>query len=173
MPFASPKPCAIADTIDAIDWAALKQQGVRGILVDLDNTLVPWSKAVSAVPPNVRAWLDDVRALGFSVCLLSNGLERRVQPFARELGVLSVARAGKPKPQAYRRALALLSLPREACVAVGDQLMTDIAGAQRAGIRAFLVQPLSEREFFFTRINRFIERRLQSRASSKNRGDRS
>ncbi|GGJ12054.1 hypothetical protein GCM10010885_21810 [Alicyclobacillus cellulosilyticus] len=134
----------------------LWRQGKRVILTDLDNTLVPWNDR--AVPQKLQAWLQAVQARGFRVLILSNNHDERVQAFSLDCGIPAIAKARKPRPWAFRQALAMLGATPEESVMVGDQLFTDVRGAKRAGIYAILVQPVDPREWWGTRLLRLAER---------------
>jgi len=135
------------------------REGVRGVLVDLDNTLLPWNS--SEIPPAHCAWLEEARARGISVCVISNNHTTRVEGALRELGIPYVSSARKPLRIGFVRALRRLGLPPEACIVVGDQLLTDVWGAHRMGMRAALVRPVVPTDGPHTRVNRFFERRLR------------
>lgn len=150
-------PDQIVTTVYDIDLAQLKQFGVRGIVTDLDNTLV--SARTPLATPQLIAWLDAVKDAGFLVVILSNNNLHRVTKFAEPLGIPFVYMARKPARMAFRKALDKLRLPPEQVVVVGDQLMTDMLGGKRAGLRTILVTPIApSEEGFMTRINRIIEK---------------
>ncbi len=134
----------------------LRQLGVHGVLIDLDDTLV----ASNAADPSVDAesWLRELRDAGTRVVILSNGERKRVRLFAERLGLRAFALAGKPFPFAFRRGLAALGTPRSATAMVGDQLFTDVLGANCAGLTSILVRPLTPGKLFHTRAARRIER---------------
>jgi HAD superfamily phosphatase (TIGR01668 family) len=163
-------PHQIAHRIEDIDLDQLKREGVRGLLLDLDNTLTLWQ--VDELSPAVEAWLEKARA-NFHVCLLSNAVRgKRVHRMAERLGVPCVHGMGpwgKPWGRAYRCALGETATRPEETVMIGDQLFTDICGARRRGMRAILVEPIGKREFFVTKINRRLARRVE--AHLRRRGD--
>ncbi|MBT9252701.1 MAG: YqeG family HAD IIIA-type phosphatase [Brockia lithotrophica] len=152
-------PDRIADSLANVDLEELVREGVRGVLVDLDNTLLPWNS--SDIPDAHRAWLEAARARGLSVCVISNNHTMRVENALRELGIPYVSSARKPLRAGFVRALRRIGLPPEACVVVGDQLLTDVWGAHRVGMRAFLVRPVVPTDGPHTRVNRFFERRIR------------
>ena len=151
-----------------IDLDALWAQGVRGLIVDLDNTLARRDQPLP--DERLRRWLDQARGRGFKICILSNNLEHRVQLFARACGVPAVHAATKPRRRAFQRALALIGLsPQEAAV-IGDQLFTDVLGGNRLGMVTVLVVPLPGREFIGTRLVRLGERWVLRRLARSWRG---
>ena len=147
-------------TLSLDDLAA---QGVLGLIVDLDNTLVGYGK--DALEDTHTAWIADARARGFGVVLVSNNFSERVARIGRELGVPAIPSALKPLPRGFLRALRVLGTPRERTVVVGDQLFTDVLGAKLVGLRCVLVEPLVPHDWLGTRILRFFERVLHGRRS--------
>lgn len=150
-------PDQIVNTVYDIDLKALKARGVKGIITDLDNTLV--SARTPLATPKLVAWLDSVRDMGFKVIILSNNNSRRVKSFADPLGIPYIPAARKPTSSAFNEAVRQLGLKPEQAVVVGDQLMTDVLGGRRAGLKTILVTPIARNEEGWgTRINRMIER---------------
>lgn len=133
-----------ADSIYDLTGESLERSGIRFLLADLDNTLCRYS---DAEPDDaLRSWLADLRAHGITLFLLSNSRKpRRAAHFARALGIDYLGHAGKPKVGGYRKALAWLGAEPGACAMVGDQVFTDVWGANRAGVRSILVRPISLR----------------------------
>ncbi len=149
-------PTLAVETLFDIDLDALARQGVRGVIFDLDNTIIPWDSR--EMGPEIVAWLEDVLAKGFKVAIVSNNWRGRVREIAVRFGLPFVSRAYKPAKTGFRRALAELGLePHEAAV-VGDQLFTDVLGGNRLGLTTIWVKPLTAQEFIGTRIHRRFER---------------
>lgn len=136
--------------------AWLAERGVDGLLLDLDDTLL--AARADRVPDAVYGWLRGLLTAGVRVVILSNGERERVRAVAEAAGVPALHLAGKPFPHAFRRGLKLLGVPAERAAMLGDQLFTDVLGAKRAGIRAFLVVPLSPGKLPHTRLARRLER---------------
>jgi HAD superfamily phosphatase (TIGR01668 family) len=137
--------------------ADLWKNGIRGIITDLDNTLV--GAKVPLATPELVKWLDYVHELGFKVVIVSNNNETRVGQFAKPLGVPYIHMARKPSNQAFRRALGMMNLKADEAAVIGDQLMTDVLGGNRMGLFTILVSPISLiDEGFFTRMNRRLEK---------------
>lgn len=145
-----------APSVVAIDPEALYRQGVRGVILDLDNTLVPWNGSEVSLP--LREWLSKLRTLGIGVCILSNNTPARVDAFCAPMGLLSVARAKKPRRKGFRQAMELLGTEPHETAVVGDQVWTDVLGGKRMGLHTVLVPPISRREFVGTRMMRLLER---------------
>lgn len=155
-------PSIVADAIWEIDLASLRAAGVRGLILDLDNTLVEWNR--NEIRPEVRQWLGAARGLGMRVSLVSNAIRAgRVSRIGAELDLLVVTWALKPLPWGFRRAMAAMGTRPASTCAIGDQVFTDMLGANLAGIRTVLLAPLSRRESPHTRLIRLIERPLRRR----------
>ncbi len=145
----------------------LQQLGVEGLILDIDNTLTTHDHPV----PNDRilAWLSQMQKEGVKMILLSNNRPARVAPFAQKIGLAFEANAKKPLPGGYRRAAAAMGLSPERTVVVGDQLFTDVLGANLAGMASILVEPFQMEPFFRFRVKRCLERWiLQGRKRGKN-----
>jgi hypothetical protein len=144
--------------VHAIDLDSLRARGVSALLVDLDNTLLP--RDTNRMTEELRAWAELVRARGFGVCLVSNNWHERVKAVAEELGFHLVAKAIKPLPFAFLRALRILGASRSSAAVIGDQVFTDILGGNLLGMTTILVQPLSSSDLPHTLALRALERRV-------------
>lgn len=149
-------PDGYARGLAEIGLGELWRAGLRGIIVDLDNTLVAYHE--STVAPELATWVRAARAQGFAVVLVSNNWSERVAAIGAHLNVPTVPRAMKPLPLAFLRALRVLGTPRRQTLVVGDQLLTDVLGAKLLGMRAILTEPISEHGFITTRMMRVLER---------------
>ena len=137
----------------------LQRLGVAGILLDVDNTLTTHDNP--AISAEVSAWLDTMRAAGMQPAVVSNNKDVRVRPFADSIGLPYQAKAAKPLPRGYRAAARLLGLRTDECVAIGDQMFTDILGANLCGMRSILLEPIEpETVQRFIIFKRRIERLL-------------
>ena len=150
------KPDLYVPSVLKIPLAELKRRGLRGLILDLDNTIAEWNRPV--VDPEMVAWLNGLSGQGLKACLVSNSLHRRVGPVAKTFGLPAVPRAGKPRRRAFRQAMSLLGLGPQETAMVGDQLFTDILGGKRLGLYTVLVVPISQREFIGTKVIRRLER---------------
>jgi len=140
-----------------IDLDELHARGMRGIITDLDNTLVGAKEPLAT--PRLIEWLDYVRTRGFKVVIVSNNNEARVGKFAAPLNIPFIHAARKPMSKAFRNALDVLGMPAEKAVVIGDQMLTDVLGGNRMGLHTILVAPISPAdEGVMTRVNRRIER---------------
>ena len=143
-------------SVDRIDVDELVASGIRCILLDRDNTLVPRDATVA--PPEVGAWLERVRAAGIATCMVSNNFHTKaVCASAKELGCAVVHHAMKPAPFAVHIALDSMGVPREQALLIGDQLFTDMIAGNLAGVRTVLVRPQSQQDLWYTRLFRVVE----------------
>ncbi len=143
------------DSAYAVDYAGFYRRGYRGVIFDIDNTLVPHGAPADA---RAKALFARLRELGFSSCLLSNNKRPRVEMFNEEIQTLFIEKANKPSVKSYRRAMELMGTTRETTLFVGDQLFTDVLGARRAGIHAVLVKPIHPKEEIQIVLKRYLER---------------
>lgn len=143
------------DRVEQLTPAVLAEHGLSGLLVDLDETIVP---AGSLRPSRaVRGWLRGLSEIGIPVVILSNGAPKRVRVVSRALRIDGLALIGKPWRPAFRRGLATLNVPADRVAMVGDQLFTDVLGARSFGLRTVLVRPLSTAGLPHTRALRRVE----------------
>ncbi|PTM59555.1 YqeG family HAD IIIA-type phosphatase [Desmospora activa] len=149
-------PDEFVESIYEIDYNALQRNGIKTIIVDLDNTLVE-SDRLDATPELI-SWLDQLRGMGFKVMIVSNNTRTRVSRFATPLRVPWIHSARKPLSLAFKQALNRLETSPQETVMVGDQLFTDILGGNRLGLHTILVAPVSKVEGVFTKVNRLMER---------------
>ena len=142
------------DSAYIIDYEGLYAGGFRGLIFDIDNTLVP-----HGAPADVRAveLFRRLKAIGFSCCLLSNNKEPRVKMFNQAIGVSYIFKAGKPGREGYLKAMEKMGTNEKNTVFIGDQLFTDVWGAKRTGIRSILVKPIDPKE----EIQIVLKRRLE------------
>ncbi|MGG1877636.1 YqeG family HAD IIIA-type phosphatase [Paenibacillus cisolokensis] len=155
------------NTVFDIDLEKLYQQGYRGIITDLDNTLVG-AKAPLATPELVE-WFKKVKEIGFQLIIVSNNQLERVSKFATPLDIEFVHQARKPTNAPFRKAMTMMDMPADQTVVVGDQMLTDVYGGNRLGLFTILVMPIAiGDEGWFTRlINRRIERIALTRLRKK------
>ena len=156
------RPDLTANRITDVSLAALTELGVRGLIIDLDNTVCAYRSP--ALIDGVREWVAAAKAAGFSLVIVSNNFPDRVGAIGEQLGVPGVPRALKPLPGAFLRALQLLGTLRRATAIIGDQLFTDVLGAKLLGLRAVLTEPIVASDFPLTRVLRFMERAFFARS---------
>ncbi|MCL2864012.1 MAG: YqeG family HAD IIIA-type phosphatase [Lachnospiraceae bacterium] len=138
-----------------INYERLFQKGYRGIIYDIDNTLVPHD-----APANERAiqLFRHLEEMGFKACFMSNNQESRVKSFNEKIGIPYIFDAKKPMRAGYMKAMRLLKTKPEHTLCVGDQLFTDVWGAYRAGIYCILVKPIDPKEKFSIVLKRYLEK---------------
>ncbi len=148
-------PDSYLDSTYVIDFDGLYRQGYRGLIFDIDNTLVP-----HGAPADERAvkLFSHLKELGFQCCLLSNNQRQRVESFNDRVQVHFIENAHKPSVKNYRRAMELMGTDESNTVFIGDQLFTDVYGAKRTGIRSILVKPIHPKEEIQIVLKRYLER---------------
>ena len=138
-----------------IPFEKLYEEGYRGVIFDIDNTLVPHGAPADERARKLFRRLGDI---GFQSCLISNNQKPRVEMFNREIGTKYICNAHKPSTKNYIRAMELMGTDRSNTVFVGDQIFTDVWGAKRAGIRNILVKPIHPKEEIQIVLKRRLER---------------
>ena len=137
-----------------IPYERLYEEGIRGVIFDIDNTLVlPDAPADQACRELFRRLGD----MGLRTCVVSNNRGPRVETFAADVGTGFVSRALKPRKYGYRKAMELMGTTPETTVSVGDQLFTDIWGANRMGMHSILTKPISFRDEPQIMLKRLLE----------------
>jgi len=144
------------DGVTEIAPEGLRRAGIRAVLLDLDNTLVGWQR--SDLSGRVREWLAALRDAGIMLYLVSNTRHgKRLRNLSEELGIPYVRRAWKPRRKGFLAALEAMQVGPEETAMIGDQMFTDVLGANRLGIRTIMVRPLARREFLGTKLSRTVE----------------
>ena len=134
----------------------VKNHGIKAILTDLDNTLIAWNNPDGT--PELRNWLKVMREESIPVIVVSNNNHRRIKRAVERFELPFVSRALKPFVRGINIAKKRYNLKSDEVVLVGDQLMTDIAAANNAGIRSILVKPLVKSDAWNTKPNRMLEK---------------
>ena len=143
------------DSTYLIDFEALYKNGYRGVIFDIDNTLVPHGEPADE---RAEALFKRLKNTGFQCCLLSNNQYERVSSFNRNIQVHFIENAHKPSRKNYRKAMELMGTTLENTVFVGDQLFTDVYGAKRTGIYNILVKPIHPKEEIQIVLKRYLEK---------------
>ena len=144
----------------------LQTLGVRGLFLDVDNTLT--THRSQHLDPAINDWLYRMQAAGISLTVVSNSNPGRVRPFAEKIGLRHISFACKPFPFGFWRAAKRLGLPLTECAAVGDQAFTDIAGAHLAGVKSIQVLPIKmETGKPLMAVKRRLEARILTRAMER------
>ena len=142
-------------SVYTIDYQNLKTAGIKILIFDLDNTIVP----IIANEPNKRLkdFFEDLKSMGFTPVLMSNSGQKRVEPFKDGLMIDAACSSMKPLKRKYKKVLSVYHVKPYEVAAIGDQLLTDILGANRMGFVSILVNPISTSDFAQTKLNRIIE----------------
>lgn len=155
------KPHKRYSSISEIPVDDLVSSGITGVMLDLDNTSVPYQS--EDIPQETTRWIEAAKEKGIRVCITSNSRPKRVQRVSDRLGLPGFASFLKPFPWAFKGPLDYLSKPKGEIAIVGDQIFTDILGGNLMGIKTILVEPLTKNDFWATPINRFLERLFRLR----------
>lgn len=147
-------PRAYCESAYDIDYEGLYEEGCRGVIFDIDNTLVEDQQEATK---NAVDLIDKIRRIGMQSFILSNNHEERVRLFAEAVGARYIFEAKKPLAKGYVRAMEMMGTDRNSTVFVGDQIYTDIWGANNAGVFSILVAPVNPRELFHIRLKRLLE----------------
>lgn len=150
------RPTSFAPRIHDISLDVLEQDGVRGVIVDLDNTLVGYRHA--APDEEVAAWVRDATSRGMKVAVVTNNATQWARDVAEELGVPCIPDAGKPSPRGFLRGLEVLGTDKHETIVIGDQVFTDVLGAKLFGMKVILTEPIVRSEQWWMRALRFMER---------------
>ncbi|MBR1741119.1 MAG: YqeG family HAD IIIA-type phosphatase [Lachnospiraceae bacterium] len=143
------------DSTYEIDYQSFYEQGYRGILFDVDNTHVEDDEpaTISAIE-----LFNRLREMGFRTCIISNNIEERVRPLATALETEYVHKAGKPSSKGFKKGIEKMGTTPETTLFVGDQIFTDIWGANKAGVHSILVKQIAKHEEIQIVLKRYLER---------------
>ena len=148
-------PNLYVDSTYEIDFEKLYSEGIRGLIFDIDNTLVEHGLPAT---DRARELFERLRSIGFKTCLISNNKEPRVKPFAMEVKSDYVFRANKPSKKNYLKAMDIMNTDKDNTCFVGDQLFTDVYGANRCHIMSILVKPIHPKEEIQIVLKRKLEK---------------
>lgn len=149
----------------AITMDILQENNIKGLILDVDNTLIDIDRNMD---PKVKDWVDELKKNGIKMCIVSNTNKvDKVKKVSETLDLPYFYFAKKPFKGGFKKAKELLQLEYENIAAVGDQIMTDVVGANRCKIFSILVEPISEKDIFITKVKRPIEKLIINRYLSK------
>jgi len=151
-------PSYAADSISDITVDLLDNNSIKGLILDIDNTLVP--NHVADADDKAVKWIEGMKAAGFKLCIVSNASKRRVVKFNDRLKLYAVHRALKPGSGAFSKAGRMMDFKNENIAVIGDQIFTDIYGGNRIGMFTILVKPIDPREGKLVRFKRIFEKRI-------------
>lgn len=149
---------AVFRRITDIDLEILKKYGIKTLLLDVDNTLSTHHGTV--LVDGLEEWLDVMKSNGIGLVIVSNSKRWRIEPFAAKIGLPFVSLACKPLPFGYRKAVKMLGADEKKCAIVGDQIFTDVLGANLYGITSLLVRPVKLEDGWSFRIRRCFEKKI-------------
>lgn len=155
------KPTAIKPRVGDVTVGFLKELGARAVLLDVDNTIATYTSHEPAA--GAVEWARGLMEAGFRVVIVSNNYKRRVAPFAARFGVDFISFAIKPLPFGYVRAARMLGLRCRDCVIIGDQIFTDVIGANMCGMRSVLLEPIEPEEGWTFKVRRHLERGMRQK----------
>ena len=150
------RPQHTVDFLTEIDIEALQRCGIRGLLLDLDNTLVAWNS--HDVDHRIEHWVEQAKASAMALCLVTNAKIDRVERAIKPLGIPYVALARKPMLRGFRKAMRLLGTAPSETAMVGDQIFTDVLGANLLGVYSILIQLPNPKEQWWMKGTRRVER---------------
>ena len=149
------KPDAVFDGLQHVDFELLKSHNIKGILLDIDNTIFDISFEIS---DQVKDWVKRAKENGFSILVLSNtNNKQKFDIITSGLDVEIISFAKKPSKSGFIRAAKQLNLPNEEVAMIGDQVFTDVMGANRVGMFSIYVKPINKKEYWYTAWKRPIE----------------
>ncbi|MGI6709913.1 MAG: YqeG family HAD IIIA-type phosphatase [Bacilli bacterium] len=147
------------ENVFQIDYNKLYKSGKRVILMDLDNTLIPYD--IFNMNEKIEALFEEIKSIGFKLILISNNSKKRMETFLNGYELPFIYKATKPFKRGFKKALKICNVgDKREIVVIGDQLMTDVWGAKRLKLDAILVKPIKKStEKWYTRVLRFFERK--------------
>lgn len=159
------KPTLRLTDVTAIDPLWLKDKGIKGLIFDMDDTLIPWFKP--RLIPAIKEKVVGLKEAGFQGFILSNSLlKKHVTQIAGQLKLPYLGKAKKPRTDGFEQALKQMGLTRNQVIVVGDRPLTDLLGAKRMGMKSILVDGVGQKEFFLRRWLRKLENCLVVPAAS-------
>ena len=149
---------AVYRRITDIDIEFLKQNNIGTLLLAVDNTLS--THHGTKLVDGLTEWLDSMKAEGINLEVVSNSRKWRIEPFAGKIGLPFVSLACKPLPFGYRKAVKMLGAEKKQCAIIGDQIFTDVLGANLYGIKSLLVRPIKLEDGTSFKIRRYFEKKI-------------
>lgn len=153
-------PDFLVKKIEDIEIAFFHDNNIQGLIIDLDNTITFYNSR--DITEEVKDWINKVIDSGIKVVILSNNKAARIEETIKDFPIDYVERAKKPFRRGYFKAIKKMELPKNNVMMIGDQIFTDTFGAKRVGLEIILVNPLPGKEYWFTYVSRFFERRFKA-----------
>jgi len=146
------------ESVKEISIEILYKNNIKGIILDVDNTLIDFEKKI---PEGIKDWVENMKKQNIKLCILSNSNRKeKIKNLAGGLKIPFIYFAKKPLKKGFQKAKQILDLPNEQIAVVGDQIFTDIIGANRNNMFPILVKPIDEKDIWITKIKRPIENRI-------------
>lgn len=158
------KPTYFTDKVTNIDVEILNKINVKGIILDIDDTLVPHRHPTPG--KDILIWINELKENHIKIILVSNNFKKRVSSFAKKIEVPYVYMGLKPLTLGIKKAISLLSLPKENVIMIGDQIFTDTLGANFIKIKSILIEPVSNSKTFLLKFKRFFEQSIRKKIKS-------
>jgi len=149
-------PKLFVESVYDIDLALLKENNIKGLILDVDNTLV--AQYVATPDDKLISWINNLKENNIKMCIVSNGSPKRVKVFNKDLNLHVISKARKPSKKGFLKALEIMDLGTNEVAVVGDQLFTDMLGGNRLNMFTILVKMIDPREEFFVHLKRYLER---------------
>lgn len=156
------------DTFDMASAQFLTSIGVKGILLDVDNTLEPYENPLPT--EKVKIWFESLNKAGINAAIVSNNGKERIELFNKSLGLPAYYKAKKPFKKRLNMAMSDIGTTPEETIFMGDQIFTDVWAARNAKIRAILVPPIKDKTDFFTKFKRWLEKPIMKKYNRNQRG---
>lgn len=153
-------------TFDEATAEFLLSLGIKGIILDIDNTLEPYEHPHPG--EEVVFWLSSLKAAGISAAFVSNNNKERVELFNKEIGLPAYFKAGKPFTKNLKRAMVDMGTTKENTILMGDQVFTDVLAAHLCGLKAILLPPINDKKDVITKIKRYFERPVLRKYERRN-----
>lgn len=143
----------------------LKKNNIKGLILDVDNTLIDYHRNLDQ---KIKKWVDNLKKENIKFCIVSNSNNHeKVKKVSEELNIPYFYFAKKPFKRGFLKAKNKMNLNEKNVAAVGDQIMTDVIGANRCNMFSILVEPINEKDIFITKVKRPIERCIMNRYFKK------
>lgn len=155
------KPTYVFNKIQDIPVELFEKENIKGIFLDVDNTILDRTRVIA---PAVDKWIKNAKEKGITICILSNAVNvEKIRKIMQKYDIRGLANAGKPGLKGYKMALNLVDLPKDQVIMIGDQIFTDVWGANRFGIKSIYVYPINKNEWIGSKVKRPLEKIILKR----------
>lgn len=152
--------------VQSIDLKDFEEKDIKGIAIDVDNTLIDYKEDITE---EVIEWVKGVKEAGYKICILSNSSKKaKVERIANIFKIDYIMDAKKPLKAGFKKAIQLLDLPVQNIAVIGDQIFTDVWGANKLNMVSVYVEPINKKEFWYTKWKRPIESLVLRKRRSSN-----